>query len=304
MQESLRMASPLTLREGGGRRYMAIVYLALHLGAVAACWEEMFWEDLLLCLGLLQMRGFCVSAGYHRLLAHKSYKTSRAFQFLLAAGACMSLRGGPLWWVALHRHHHRYSDTERDTFTPGKGFWWSYFGWLISGRFDTTDYNLVRDLARYPELRWLNRSWLVPPSLLGLAVLVLGGWDTFLVGFCVSSVLLFHSMAGLDAFNHCVGFRRYDTGDDSRNSFLLSVLNLGEGWHNNHHHYQSSANFGFFWWEIDGTYTVLRLLARLRLVWDVRQAPARVLRRNLVQEPPMFVECSRAEASSAVASSK
>lgn len=269
-------------REGGGRSYMAVVYVAIHLAAAAVFWLDVSMWDLLLGLALLQARGFCISGGYHRLLAHHSYKTSRAFRFLLAAGGCASLRGGPLWWVAHHRSHHRHSDTEADIFTPEKGFWWSYCGWLVSGRFDKTDYRIVRDLARYPELRWLNRNWLLPPILLGGTILLVGGWTTFLVGFCLSSVLLFHGMASLDSLNHLVGLRRYDTGDGSRNSFVLALFNLGEGWHNNHHHYQSSANSGFFWWEIDGTYTLLRLLACFRLVWDLRTPPPEVLQRSLL----------------------
>jgi stearoyl-CoA desaturase (delta-9 desaturase) len=260
---------------------MALVYLGIHAGAIAALWVEWSVESILLFFILLHGRGFCISAGYHRLLAHKAYRTSRLFRFLLAAGGCASLRGGPLWWVALHRYHHGHSDTEADTFTPEKGFWWSYAGWLVSGRYDTTDYRKVADLARIPELRWLNRYWIVPPALLATVVLLVGGWSMFLIGFCVSSVVLFHGMAALDSLNHLVGFQRYETGDNSRNSVVLALLNLGEGWHNNHHHYPSSASAGFFWWEMDATYSLLRLLALFRIVWGLRQVPATVLRSNL-----------------------
>src|SRR5205823_2083680 len=216
--------------------FMLFVYLGLHLGAATIFWVEIRLVDLILAFLLLQVRGFCVSGGYHRGLAHHSYRTGRVVRFLLSVGACTALRGGPLWWVALHRFHHRHSDTERDTFSPAKGFWWSYAGWLVSGRYDHTDYHLVRDLTREPELCWLNRWWLLPPLLLASAVLLLGGWTTFVVAFCLSSVLLFHSMAALDSLNHYIGRRRYDTGDDSRNNFVLALLTLGEGWHNNHHH--------------------------------------------------------------------
>src|SRR6185369_4746311 len=144
----VKFASTDLRREGGGRAHMLLVYLGLHVGALAVFWVEVRFVDLLLGFLLLQLRGFCVSGGYHRLLAHHSYRTSRPMRFLLAVGACTALRGGPLWWVALHRHHHRNSDTEHDTFSPAKGFWWSYVGWLVSGRFDHTDYNLVRDLTR------------------------------------------------------------------------------------------------------------------------------------------------------------
>jgi stearoyl-CoA desaturase (delta-9 desaturase) len=264
---------------------MVLVYLGVHAGAVAAFWTPMLAADLIIALVLLQLRGFCISGGYHRGLAHHSYRTTRVFRWLLAAGGCTSLRGGPLWWVALHRHHHRHSDTDNDTFTPRRdGFWWSYAGWLLSGRYNTTDYRRVPDLARRPELVWLNRYWLLPPALLALGVFLWRGWEGFLVGFCLSSALLFHSMAAIDSFNHWFGRRRYDTGDGSRNNFVLSLLTMGEGWHNNHHHYQSSANSGFFWFEVDGTWTLLRLLSLFRLVWDLRTPPDSVLQSNLLRQ--------------------
>lgn len=269
-------------REGGPPHYMALVYLGLHLMALAVFWTGITVAELLLCLVLLQLRGLCVSAGYHRLLAHHSFKTSRVVQFLLAAGACLSLRGGPLWWVALHRHHHRHSDTEADTFTPEKGFLWSYGGWLLSGRFDHTDYQQVRDLTRFPELCWLNRYWLLPSVLLAGLIAWLGGWRGFVTVYCLSSVFLLHVMAWLDCLNHLFGSQRYDTGDGSRNSLWLALLANGEGWHNNHHHYPASARHGFYWWEIDNTFGLLRLLSLFGLVWDVKRIPESVMGHNLI----------------------
>ena len=272
-------------REGGGRRVMALVHLAMHLLPFTILWTGLSLLDaawcLLLCVVLMQVRGFCMSAGYHRYFAHRSFRTSRFVQFLLAAGGCTTLRGGPLWWAALHRHHHRHSDTPDDIHSPDKGFWWSYGGWLFSGRYTVTRYDLVNDLATYPELRWLNRWWLMPPLLLGLIVYLVGGWSAFALGFCLSSALLFHTQAILDALTHVWGSRRYATPDTSRNSWLLSFVLLGEGWHNNHHHYQSSANQGFFWYEVDLTYDVLRVLSWVGLVWDLRKPPSHVLGTNL-----------------------
>jgi stearoyl-CoA desaturase (delta-9 desaturase) len=276
-------------REGGGWRGMVLVYLAMHLLPLTVLWTgPTLYEGglcLLLALVLLQVRGFCMSAGYHRYFAHRSFKTTRLLQFLLAAGGCATLRGGPLWWASLHRHHHRYADTPEDVHSPDKGFWWSYGGWLLSGRYTVTRYDLVQDLVGYPELRWLNRWWLVPPALLGLVVLVLGGWNAFALGFCLSSALLFHTQAILDSLTHLWGTRRYATADTSRNSFLLSLLFLGEGWHNNHHHYQSSTNQGFFWYEVDPTYGTLRMMSLVGLVWDVRKPPKQVLTKNLESAP-------------------
>jgi stearoyl-CoA desaturase (delta-9 desaturase) len=271
-------------REGGGERAMALVHLATHLLPFTALWTGLSRLDaawgLLLCAVLTQARGFCMSAAYHRYLAHRSFKTGRLLQFLLAAGGCTALRGGPLWWAALHRHHHRHADTPDDVHSPDKGFWWSYGGWLLCGRYAVTRYDRVHDLAAYPELRWLNRWWLAPPALLGLAVYLAGGWSAFALGFCLSSALLFHTQALLDALTHVWGSRRYATADSSRNSWLLSLVLLGEGWHNNHHHYPASANQGFFWYEIDPTYAALRVLSWVGLVWDLRKPPRHVLDSN------------------------
>jgi stearoyl-CoA desaturase (delta-9 desaturase) len=196
---------------------------------------------------------------------------------LLALGGCCALRGGPLFWAGLHRHHHRFSDSDDDVHTPEKGAVWTYCGWLLSGRFVETPYALVPDLARFPELRWLNRWWLLPPALLGAGVLLVGGWGAFAVGFCLSSAALLHSQALLDLQAHSIGWRRYDTPDTSRNSFIASLLFMGEGWHNNHHHYQSSSNQGFYWWEVDGAYTALQALSLVGVVWGLRLPPEKVL---------------------------
>jgi stearoyl-CoA desaturase (delta-9 desaturase) len=272
-------------REGGGNRALIVVWLALHLSPLSLLWTGItLWEalwGLLVCLLLMQVRGFCMSAGYHRYLAHRSFKTSRWVRFLLVAGGCMSLRGGPLWWTSLHRHHHRFADTPEDVHSPEKGFLWSYGGWLLSGRYTVTRYDLVGDLAAAWELRFLNRRWFVLPALLGLVVWLLGGWNVFVLGFCLSTALLFHTQAILDSFTHLWGSRRYATADTSRNNWFLSFLFLGEGWHNNHHHYQSSANQGFFWYEIDTTYRVLQVLEKLGLVWDLRTPPDSALASNL-----------------------
>jgi stearoyl-CoA desaturase (Delta-9 desaturase) len=269
-------------REGGGRRGMILVYLGLHLLPFIALWSGATWLDLWVGLLLMMGRGLCVSAGYHRLLAHHSYRTSRALQFVLAAGGCSALRGGPLWWVALHRHHHRCADTAADIHPAPGRFWWAYAGWLLSGRFVHTDYRLVKDLARRPELRWLNRHWLVPSAILALGCFLIGGWGTLAIGFGLSSVVLLHVLCLVDALDHRLGRRRYATPDDSRNSLMLALLALGEGWHNNHHHCPGSARQGFYWWETDTTWSALWLASRLGLVWGLHTPSEETLKRNLV----------------------
>jgi stearoyl-CoA desaturase (delta-9 desaturase) len=227
-----------------------------------------------LCGGCYLVRMFGITAGYHRYFAHRSYRTSRAFGFLLAWLGCSAMQKGPLWWVAHHRHHHRHSDTGADVHSPHQpSFWWSHVGWVLSGDHDSAAWGPVQDWQRYPELRWLDRHHWVPGVLLAVCCFVVGGWSGLVWGFVVGTVLLYHATFAVNSLCHRFGQRRYATGDDSRNNTLVALLTLGEGWHNNHHHYQSSANQGFRWWEFDPSYYLLRLLGLVGLVWSIRTPP-------------------------------
>ncbi|HZU34790.1 MAG TPA: acyl-CoA desaturase [Gemmataceae bacterium] len=251
-----------------------VAFVLMHVACLAVFLSGTNVLALSLCAAcyLLQMLG--ITAGYHRYFAHRAYKTSRIFQFVLAWLGCSAVQRGPLWWAAQHRHHHRTSDTPEDLHSPvAHNLWWSHVGWVLSRESDGTDEKAVRDLGRYPELRRLDRyHWLPPLALAGLCLLV-GGWSGLVWGFFIASVLSYHATFLVNSACHLWGRRRYATPDASRNNLLVALLTLGEGWHNNHHHYQSSANQGFFWWEVDVTYYLIRGLAGLGLVWDVRTPP-------------------------------
>ena len=226
------------------------------------------------------IRMLVVTLAYHRYFSHRAFKTSRVFQFILALGAQSAGQKGVIWWASHHRWHHKHSDEPQDVHSARRrGFWYSHVGWVLSNDWNGTDAALVKDLSRYPELRFLNTPALevVPIALLGLVFLLVGGFHTFVWGFLVSSVLLWHGSFSINSLAHLVGRRRYATSDDSRNSLVLAIATGGEGWHNNHHHYPSSARQGFHWWQIDATYYVLWLLARLGLVWDLRRVPPEVM---------------------------
>ncbi|HEY4184211.1 MAG TPA: acyl-CoA desaturase [Polyangia bacterium] len=232
------------------------------------------WSYVVLALALYVARMIGLSAGYHRYFAHRSYKTSRAFQFVLAflGGTCG--QRGALWWAANHRHHHVHSDQAEDVHSPRhRGFFWSHLGWILSKRFERTRHERIRDFARYPELRWLDEHHFVPSLALLSVLLVFGGPSAVIWGSFVSSVMLWHCTFTINSLAHLVGRRRYVTGDDSRNSSWLALITMGEGWHNNHHHYQSSATLGFYWWEIDVTYYVLKALGAVGLIWNLRSPP-------------------------------
>ncbi len=266
----------------------AIPFIFLHLGCLGVIWVGWSWTAVGVAAALYLVRMFAVTGFYHRYFCHRAYRTSRVNQFIFALIGLTAVQRGPLWWAAVHRHHHRHSDEEHDAHSPvSKGFAWSHVGWLTSSRNFPTNYQAVRDLAKYPELVFLNRFDLIGPLLLigsmfGLGALLAamapglgtGGWQMVVWGFFISTTVLFHGTCAVNSFAHTLGSKRYKTDDESRNSFILALITLGEGWHNNHHHFQSSARQGFYWWEIDISYYVLKGLAACGLVWDLRPVPA------------------------------
>ncbi len=254
-------------------------FLAVHLTCFTAFLVDFRWSYVALALGLYYARMFFVTAGYHRYFSHRSFKTSRWFQFLLAFFAMTSSQKGVLWWAAHHRNHHRFSDTENDLHSPTQqGFWWSHVGWILSTLNEATEVQMIRDYYKFPELRWLNDHFIVPPVALAVSLFFIGGWGWLIWGFFISTVMLWHGSFCINSLAHVFGRRRYATTDTSRNSFLLSLVTLGEGWHNNHHHYMASVRQGFFWWEVDITFYILRALSWLGIVWDLRMPPEHVLR--------------------------
>lgn len=268
------MASAVISLRNGARISLvrSLPFAAVHMACLAAFFVGFRWSYLAVCLALYYIRMFFVTAGYHRYFSHRSFKTSRPFQFVMAFMATTSVQKGVLWWAANHRHHHRYSDMEEDLHSPSLfGFWWSHVGWILSDKYNATQVDLIRDFHKYPELRWLNRYHLVPPVILAVSLFLLGGWGMLVWGFAISTVILWHSSFTVNSLSHLFGSRRYPTTDTSRNNVFLALLTMGEGWHNNHHHYMASARQGFFWWEVDLTYYLLKALSWFRIVWDLRQ---------------------------------
>lgn len=266
------------------------LFVALHLLPLLAFFTHVTAFDWVVALVLYAVRMFFVTAAYHRYFSHRTFRTSRWFQFVLAFCAQTSAQKGVLWWAAHHRVHHRHSDTDLDPHSRKvHGFWESHVGWIVGDLHEKTDLDLVKDLAKYPELVWLDKYHWLPALLLGVGVTVLGqwvnggnlnslsaGWSTLLIGFFLSTVMLYHATFAINSVMHWLGKPRYNTGDESKNSFLIALLSLGEGWHNNHHYYQSSTRQGFFWWEVDITYYVIRLFGAMGLVWDIREVPDHV----------------------------
>jgi stearoyl-CoA desaturase (delta-9 desaturase) len=263
--------------------WSSVPFALVHLVPLAMIWTGVTWREVALCAVLYQARMFFVTAGYHRYFAHHSFKANRFWQFVLALGGTTAAQKGPLWWAAVHRDHHRFADTPDDPHSPLKGFWWSHVGWILCDKYQDTRFDRIPDFARFPELRWLNRHNWVGPWALAVATFVLFGVRGLVVGFFLSTVLLWHGTFLVNSLAHVFGRRRYVTHDSSRNSLLVALVTGGEGWHNNHHYVPSSTRQGFFWWELDVTYYGLVVLSWLRVVRDLRRPPARLLHTNLIR---------------------
>lgn len=234
---------------------------------------------------------FALTAGFHRYFSHKSFKTSRAFQFILAVLGTTAAQRDPLWWASHHRMHHQHADTASDTHSPRHhGFWWAHIGWVMNRELSETRFERVKDFAKYPELLWLNRHPYAPAVALAVLLFATGallrhvrpewgatGPQFLFYGFFLSTVAVYHVTFCINSVAHMFGKKRYDVDDDSRNHWLLGLLAMGEGWHNNHHRYAICARQGFRWWEIDLSYVILRVLQCFRIVWDIREPPKSIL---------------------------
>lgn len=268
-----------------------IPFIILHAGCFGAIRVGVSPFAIGTAVALYFLRMFAVTGIYHRYFSHKTYSTSRAGQLFLALWGATTVQRGGLWWAYHHRHHHQHSDEPEDAHSPHvHGFWWSHIGWITSRRNFPTDYSKVKDLAKYPELVWLNRFDTVVPALFATALFFAGrllehvapglhtsGPQLLVWGFFISTTALFHGTSCINSLAHLMGRRRYDTTDDSRNSFILAIVTLGEGWHNNHHRYQACTRNGFYWWEIDPTYYGLKVLAWTGLIWGLKAVPQSVL---------------------------
>lgn len=264
--------------------FIPLILLHLGCGLVLVVGVSDFAVTAFLITGTIQ--AFGITTGYHRLLSHRSFKTSRAFQFVLALLGVLAGQNGPLWWVGHHRNHHRHSDREGDAHSPRAGFFWSHMGWLFSPRCVRVRHELVADLARLPEMRLLENHYYL--FALGYVLLLYLFGETWryaypaagtsgfqIVVWCavVNTVCVYHVIWSANSFCHCFGSRRFATRDNSRNNFIVALLTLGDGWHHNHHFCPYSARHGFRWWEVDINYAILKLLAMLGIVWGLKTPP-------------------------------
>jgi stearoyl-CoA desaturase (delta-9 desaturase) len=268
-----------------------VPFIGMHFACCAVIWVGASAVAVVVAAGLYALRMFAITGFYHRYFSHCAFRTSRAAQFVFALLGASGVQRGPLWWASHHRSHHTHSDLPDDVHSARQhGFFWSHMGWFMTSKNFATRSALVADLARYPELRFLDRFDALVPVALAAVLYVAGellanlapalatsGLQLVVWGFCISTVVLYHATFTTNSLAHRYGRRRYATNDDSRNNVWLALLTFGEGWHNNHHHFPGAARQGFYWWEIDLTYYGLRLLAALGIIWDLKQVPASML---------------------------
>ncbi len=265
-------------------RITSIPFFALHALPLLAIFTGVSVRAVILCVVLFYSRMFFITAGYHRYFSHRSYRMARVPQFLMAFGGTTAVQKGPLWWAAHHRDHHRYSDTDLDIHSPRKGFLWSHFGWILCEKYAYTEFDRIKDFSKFPELRFLNKYDWIGPWALGFACFLIAGWSGLLIGFFLSTVLLWHATFTVNSLAHVWGRRRYATTDTSRNSVFIAILTMGEGWHNNHHSYQASVRQGFFWWEWDPTFYLLKALSWVGITRDLKEPTEQIRRANLIAD--------------------
>jgi stearoyl-CoA desaturase (delta-9 desaturase) len=270
--------------------WRVLPFVAMHIALITLYWVGWSPFALFFAIVMYVIRMFAVTGFYHRYFAHKTFQTSRTAQFIFALIGATAVQRGPLWWAAHHRNHHVHADQPQDVHSPHQhGLLWSHLGWFLSQANFKTQLERVRELSRYRELCWLDRFDSLVPIALALSIYASGellahyapqlqtnGWQLLVWGFVVSTIALYHATFCVNSLAHVWGSRRYPTRDHSRNNWLIAIITLGEGWHNNHHHFPGSVKQGFYWWEIDFTYYGLKLLASMGLIWNLKQVPLAV----------------------------
>ena len=277
--------APRNVRKARGQVWSVIIGMSIfHLACLSVVFTGVSAVAVWVAVGMYVFRGLGVTGGYHRLLAHRSFKTNRFIQFLLAFAGSLAVQGGPLWWVAHHRAHHAETDTEADIHSPvTRGMWAAHMGWMMTDEAFNEKGTNSRDLHKFPEIKFLQRHyvWLILGQM--AALYGLGAWlqasapqlgtsgpQMLVWGFFVSTVFTWHITFMVNSVCHRWGAQPYDTGDASTNNVFIGYLGFGEGWHNNHHFYPSSARHGLRWWQLDLTWWLIRGLSALGLARDLK----------------------------------
>jgi stearoyl-CoA desaturase (delta-9 desaturase) len=257
-----------------------VIFWTVQLSALLVFFVPFSWGLVALWGASHFVRAIGLTLAFHRYFAHRAFQMNRAARFFWALVGTSAMQKGPLWWAGHHVNHHRFADREGDPHSPMiSGFYYAHIGWFLNdARNDALEPTnpVIRDFSSAPEIAWLQRFFVVPPLALALIMYLAGGMPWLVWGFCLPTMTLAHATFAINTVNHMFGSRRFDTIDDSRNNLLTAIFAVGEGWHNNHHRYQRAARNGFYWWEFDPTWYVIRLMQAVGLAWDLQAVPDRV----------------------------
>ena len=226
------------------------------------------------------LRAIGLTLAFHRYFAHRAFKMNRIARFAWVWIGTSAMQKGPIWWAGHHVNHHKYADRDGDPHSPMvSGVYYAHIGWFLNdSKHDTLEPTnpVIRDFSKVPELAFIEKYFFLPPLALAIAMFALGGFPLLIWGFCLPTMTLAHATFAINTVNHMFGSRRFETVDESRNNPFTAFFAVGEGWHNNHHRYQRAARNGFYWWEFDPTWYVIRAMKALGLAWDVQAVPKRI----------------------------
>ena len=270
-----------------------IFFVLIHLGALAVFWQTT-WGAILVCIGLhILCGGFGICVGYHRLLTHRSFKTAKIVEYFMAVCGALSMQGGPVEWVALHRKHHQHSDTPGDPHSAAEGFWWSHMLWVLyvpkREQMKTIAQRYAPDLHKQRFYRWLEPINYIVAIVVAVALYLAGGWPWVVWGMCIRLVATYHITWFVNSASHLWGYKNFLSNDLATNNWWVALVSYGEGWHNNHHAFPTSARHGIKKWEIDFSYMFIRTMKAIGLAWDLyvpspEQMAAKVLPKNPMQQ--------------------
>jgi len=257
-----------------------VVFWLVQASALLVFAVPFSWESSLLWAASHFVRAIGLTLAFHRYCAHRAFQMNRAARFVWAFIGTAAMQKGPLWWAGHHVNHHRFADRDGDPHSPlVSGVYYAHIGWFLNDarhdRIEPTN-PVMREFSKAPEIVLLDRFYFLPPLLLAVGMYLAGGLPWLVWGFCLPTMTLAHATFAINTLNHMFGSRRFDTIDESRNNPLTAIFAVGEGWHNNHHRYQRAARNGFYWWEFDPTWYVIRAMQALGLAWDVQPVPRRI----------------------------
>src|SRR5438876_10205775 len=257
-----------------------VVFWAVQASALLVFAVPFAWPLVGLWAASHFLRAIGLTLAFHRYFAHRSFQMNRPARFIWSLIGTAAMQKGPLWWAGHHVNHHRFADRDGDPHSPMvSGVYYAHIGWFLSdARHDRLAKTnpVIRDFSKAPEIAWLDRNYVVPPLVLAAILYLVGGLPILIWGFCLPTMTLAHATFAINTVNHMFGSRRFETRDESRNNVFTAVFAAGEGWHNNHHRYQRAARNGFYWWEFDPTWYVIRAMKAVGLAWDVRGVPSRI----------------------------